>query len=309
MSRILPSTLIQQQSFNPDWVISDDTIPTGVVISCQFTTTSTSPIYLSSMSISYGSLSIVFSQDDIVCATVTTQQGGVIIPMEINSSILSATIEIGVIPTTSIVKNFTNAVVNATYINVVSVDKRKQNKLIISQDGVVTEYVLTSDLELSTRDTLDVHYNANNGEVSISMSAENYLDFTQLGDTIISPDAEINTINGIKSKNGVIKINVYNDGALIPVKYKCKCKGKCECKELNWVELENSPDITFCPDFVDILDRYIAPSTHIGYCPLDDAYTEGGKRDTSLLLDHAYGGLGVGNKVKLTEVDETIDTK
>lgn len=297
MSRILPSTLLQQQSFNPEWIISDDRIPTGIVISCQFTTTSTAPITLSVLSIQQGDLTIVFSQGNNICASMTAQQGG-IYPMAVRGNVLSATIEIGVIPTTDITLNFVDAIVNDSYISVVAPHETRQNKVVIIQDGITTEHEMSSDVELILDDRLNTQYDEGTRNLTISMSDEAYMDFTQLGNDIIIPEVEISTVNGVRAKDGVIVVNIYNDGALVPVLQRAP----------NWVELDNSDNITFCPDFIDTLDSYIAPSTHIGYFPLDDAYN-GDSRDTSRLNNFRYGGFGVGSSVTLTSVDNNIDSE
>lgn len=300
MSGVLPSTLLQQQSFNPDWVISDSTVPTGIVISCQFTTTDNSAIYLRSMSVKDQTLTIVFSQGDAdgVCAYISTQTSGSVLPMVVSGSVLSATVEIGVIPSKDFMANFTDALVNDAYINVVNIAQPRQNTVTIVQDGLSSEHVLDSDLSITVGDKLTGEFDAETGELTISMASEDYLDFTQLGDAIIFPDTEISAINGVKAKDGVISVNIYNDGALVPVIQKAP----------NWVELDNSPNISFCPNFVDTLDSHIAPTTHIGYYPLDDAYTDKG-RDTSVLLNNEYGGFGIGESTKLLEVDENVDVK
>lgn len=298
MSRLLPSTLVQQQSFNPDWIISNTPIPTGVVVSCQFTTVSDSAIYLSSLSVTDGVLSLVFTQGQQLCASVTTMGSGLVLPMDVHGTVTSASIEIGVIPSTNTVLNFTDAFVNSAYVNVVSDQNSKDSRLIITQDSERLEYALDGDLSLILDPRLDAVYDETTKTLTISMSDEDYMLFTQLGNDIITPDTMISMINGVRSKDGTIAVNIYNDGKLIPV----------ELKADNWIELQNDGNISFCPDFVDVLDSYIAPTTHIGYYPLDDAYDKDNKRDTGLLLlTDAYGGFNGGERVDLVEEDRNID--
>lgn len=299
MSRILPSTLLQQQSFNPEWVISDELVPTGVVISCQFTTVSSDPITLSSLSVRNRVLTIVFSQGGNICASITTQRSGVY-PLVVYGGVLSATLEVGIIPPEDVVFNFSDAVINDLYVNIVATYKATPGRLTITQDGDATDYEVTSDINLVIDRRLTTQYDDVTRALTISMPADDYLSFLQLGNSVLMPESEISTINGVRSKNGVITIDIYNEGALVPV----------NCMESNWVELKNSDGISFCPGAVEALDLYIAPSTHAGYFPLDDAYNEKGVRDTELLLANSaqiYGGFTGGMQVQLMQVDPTID--
>lgn len=299
MSRILPSTLLQQQSYNPDWVIGSTAIPTGIVVSCQITTMSHSPIYLSSFTVSSEGLSIVFSQDDIPCAYGVVARGSSIVSLTTQATVLSATLELGAIPHKDISINARDLRVNPYYVNVVSTTGSSKNSLTIVQDEYSNTYELNSDIDIALSDNIEGTYNEDTGELVLSMSPEDYLDFTQIGGDILVPDNSVSNINGVRAKNGKIKINIYNSGVPVLVHQLAA----------NWASIEHNGPISFCPDYIDILDNYISPSMHIGYYPLDDVYNDAGQRDTSLIEDRSYGGFTLGNKCKLTDIDENIDVK
>lgn len=300
MSRILPSTLLQQQSFKPDWVISSGDFPSYLIISIQFTTTSNAPIYLDSINVKDGFLSISFSQDENTCAFGQTDKKLSIIPLEVMGSVLSATIETGIIPPEDINISLKDAIVNSSYINVVSKSKREVSHVTINQDGDTSELELLDNVNIQPSAAFNCVYDKNTCTLTISMSDSEYLNYTRLDSDIIIPDTDISTINGVKANNGKISINIYNEGKLVPVKKLAS----------NWVELRNSDTISFCQNSYDLVDKYISPNSHVDYHPLDDMYDVQDStyiRNTEKTLNLSYGGLGVGTKVGLFDVDINVD--
>lgn len=310
MSTVLPSTLIQQQSFSPDWILKNGSIiiPTGIIVACQITTKSSYPIFLQELSYKDNSIHIVFTQNNALCAygTVTTTTNR-IAALSVDNDALSATIEIGSIPTTP--KSYTNinARINPSYIRVVRNPsiKNTPRKLTIIQDNLNTTIDITQNVNVKISNNLKGEYIEDEGKLSVSMPDESYLDYTELGNTIIKTDNMLHTINGVKpNKTGNITINIYNSGKLLDV-------SKIESKiDENWLELDGT-DVPFCPSFIDIIDNYISPTTHIGYLPLDDLYDYNNGipvRNTEKAESWIYGSMSNTGGVGLTSIDPLVDT-
>lgn len=305
MSDILPSTLIQQQSFAPDWILKNGSsiIPTGIITACQITTTSTAPVFLQELSYGDNSLHIVFMQNGVLCAygTLSSTNESNIVALNVDNYCLSATVELGSIPMNY--KTYTNigAEINPSYIRVVRNPDTKNSprKLTIIQDDLNTTVDITQNIEVKLSDNLKGEYIDVDNKLSISMSEEDYLDYTELGNTVIKTDTRLNTINGVKPKAGKVTINIYNNGKLLPVSNIAD----------NWLELDGS-DIPFCPSFVDVIDNYIAPTTHIGYLPLDDMYDDNNGipvRNTEKAEEWIYGNMNNTSGVGLTDIDTQVD--
>lgn len=302
MIHVLPSTLLQQQSFYHDWVIGDHIdMLGGVIISCQVTTTSASPVMLSAMTYNSGEMSIVLTQDGEPCAYGSTHDSNSIVRLTVNNSATSATIETGFIPRVSYNCTFKNARINPSYVNVIKKERTIGRALIIKQDDYTTRYELAQDIPVKLSNNLDGAIDG--GTLTISMSDEEYLAYTKLGDDIIKPTRGIRTINGVRPKDGVINIDIYHEGQKLSV---------ASVKE-NWCELGGST-IPFCPSFVDPIDSYLAPYTHVGYLPLDDMYPDGSNRKTEVAERLKYGwdlkslDNPSSGKFNLFDIDSNIDT-
>lgn len=291
---VLTSTLLRQHSFTPSWITSAIDIPSGIIIDCQFTTTSSAPIYLSSLTCYDGKVSISFTQGDSVCAYADNLSWSSITPLTVLGDVLSATVETGRIPTANINKTFAPgaAEVTSSHINVVASPLTNTGELHIIQDGVDTKHNFSGDLTVNLGGSLQG--DCTSGSLVISMTDSDYLDYTRIGTDVIRNSAKVTSINGVATDSGNLSINVYYQGVLLPVIRRAD----------NWIELDSSW-IPFCPGFEDILDSYIAPDTHIGYLPLDDLYDSTG-RNTLLAVNKLYGKPG-DQTLGLTDIDPMVD--
>lgn len=297
--RVLPSTIYQQQSFDPDWILDSFGVPAGLVTGCQFTTTSASPIYLRSLRKDSAGVSLVFAQDAKLCAYVTVSPGSDITAMRVEPPILSATVE--TLATTSVSDEdiiYTgNVEVNPTYIDVVTESANSGDKIPIihiTNTGYSRDVEVREDINIRLSDNLSGDYD--NGVLTISMSDLEYENYRRLSNDIIAPPLYVTNINGLSSKSGNIGMTILLDGKMM----------KTNKLADNWIELDSS-DESFCPALVDIIDTYISPSTHLGYLPLDDIYVDG-VRNTDVLVSHdkKYGNPSNPN-LSLTDVDPDID--
>ena len=298
MIHTLPSTLLQQQSFIPDWIKGDIAdLPAGLIVSIQITTSSLSDIYLKSIVFSNDELQISFEQNGKICAYGTFSKDSYIVSLQTKDAVYSCTIEFGIFPATEFSLIFKNAYIDRYYVNVISDINPCSNYLEIKNNQQESVIQLENNLEIELQGCLEGEYDNENKTLRISMPDECYTDFKQLGNSVIKPSNYLTAINGISSNTGVIYVNITYKGKPL----------KIDSVSPNWVEI-NEPDISICPDYEDELDNYISPFNHIEYRPLDDLYTEEGVRNCDKASEFLYGGLGgVGEPVGLFDIDTNID--
>ena len=314
MSRVLPTAGTRVDLIRQLWFIGDCAdMPTGLFSGMQFTTTNESPIYIKSITIEDGKISISFTQkshdsSNNLCAHIDKAASWSTVEAETHEDVLSATIELRDIPILEYSREFDNLRVNPKYVNVVWNKPIQLNNLNILQDALYSSYDLYNDVNITIDKKFTSVYDSTDGVLTIDMEESSKgLFIAELPRLTIEP-VIFNRVNGVKSDTGRIQIDIYIDGEKLPAKM----------KGANWVELDSS-HITMCPEFVDTLDNYIAPNTHEGYLPLDDMYTKENIRDTAAALLHTYGAFLdgpitsttdlklTGTGVDLTDIDPLVD--
>lgn len=296
--RILPSTLMRQQSFCPLWLTNTVNIPSGFITDCQFTTTSTEKISIRRIANIDGDVDIVFTQGSDICAYGKINNAPATVVLNVANSVLSATLEVAELPGigTSIELEVEESCVNPALVNVVNTTTPSEFNLILVQDGIKTQSVVDKNISVILEGNLTGDLDMAGGLV-INLPDEELINFTKVGAEVIAPKAVITSVNGVSPRSGHIDISIQHEGSLLPATRRAD----------NWVELD-STFIPFCPGFSDTIDTYISPKSHSGYLPLDDVYDKKtGRRNTELILGDKYGDPTSEEKQDLMSIDTNID--
>lgn len=299
MSRILPSTLVRQQSFSQHWLTGKAIdIPSGLIIGIQVTTDSAVMVALGSITTSdKGELSMSLVVDGKLAAHCSGVRGSSIESLVVveGHSILSATIETGHITRDYTSGPMTDVYISPEFITVFPRINNSRKSIVVNQDGEATRYDMQEDREL----TIDPYFSttvSGEGEVTIGIDDDTHKYLTDEINSIEKSDNAIKVINGVTPKDGAIAVNVYYNGIALPV-----------IKEAdNWVIIDSSM-FKLCAITQDMIDSILSPTAHSGYLPLDDLYDEDKVRNTAIAEEWEYGGFIDGNKISLFSIDTNID--
>ena len=249
-------------------------------------TTNSAPVAVANISVDDNGLSVVFTQNGAVIASVLTTEENAVVPMDVYDSRISAVLETGAFTTAhfSCVPS-TPQYIRSSFVTVV--DSTRRNELTVSAND--SSAVWSDDVSLHI-DTEYLDYTISDGVLTIKIK-EAYKETVQsnVADTVIQDDGVLYSINGVTpDANGSIKLQIASDGVSVPL---TKSSSGCIAVGASTSGCDND----------DYIDRMLSPARSRDYAsePLDAAYTkeQNGSytRDYKLLEEATYasyvGGL------------------
>lgn len=256
------STLLQQRSTGYTWLMalrSAINIPSGVIVGVSIVTTNPAPVAVANISVADNGLSVVFTQNGVVIASVLTTEENAVVPMDVYDSCISAVLETGAFTTA----HFSCAPSTPQYIRssfVTVVDKPRRNELTVKAND--SSAVWSDDVSVRV-DTEYLDYTISDGVLTIKIK-EAYKETVQsnVADTVIQDDGVLYSINGVTpDTDGSIKLQIACDGVSVPL---TKPSSGCIAIGASTSGCDND----------DYIDRMLSPARSRDYAsePLDAAY-------------------------------------
>lgn len=256
------STLLQQRSTGYTWLMalrSAINIPSGVIVGVSIVTTNSAPVAVANISVDDNGLSVVFTQNGAVIASVLTTEENAVVPMDVYDSCISAVLETGAFTTAyfSCVPS-TPQYIRSSFVTVV--DKPRRNELTVKAND--SSAVWSDDVSLRI-DTEYLDYTISDGVLTIKIK-EAYKETVQsnVADTVIQDDGVLYSINGVTpDADGSIKLQIACDGVSVPL---TKASSGCIAVGASMSGCDND----------DYIDRMLSPARSRDYAsePLDAAY-------------------------------------
>ena len=261
-------------------------IPSGVIVGVSIVTTNPAPVAVANISVDDNGLSVIFTQNGVVIASVLTTEENAVVPMNVNEGCISAVLETGAFTTAhfSCVPS-TPQYIRSSFVTVV--DSTQRNELTVSAND--SSAVWSDDVSLRI-DTEYLDYTISDGVLTIKIK-EAYKEAFQsnVADTVIQDDGALYSINGVTpDTDGSIKLRIDCDGVSVPL---TKASSGCIAVGASTSGCDND----------DYIDRMLSPARSRDYTsqPLDAAYIkeQNGSytRDYKLLEEATYasyvGGL------------------
>ena len=234
-------------------------IPSGVIVGVSIVTTNPAPVAVANISVDDNGLSVVFTQNGAVIASVLTTEENAVVPMDVYDSCISAVLETGAFTTAhfSCVPS-TPQYIRSSFVTVV--DSPQRNELTVSANG--SSAVWSDDVSLHI-DAEYLDYTISDGVLTIKIK-EAYKETVQsnVADTVIQDDGVLYSINGVTpDTNGSIKLQIACDGVSVPL---MKPSSGCIAVGASMSGCDND----------DYIDRMLSPARSRDYAsqPLDAAY-------------------------------------
>ena len=234
-------------------------IPSGVIVGVSIVTTNPAPVAVANISVADNGLSVVFTQNGVVIASVLTTEENAVVPMDVYDSCISAVLETGAFTTA----HFSCAPSTPQYIRssfVTVVDKPRRNELTVKAND--SSAVWSDDVSVRV-DTEYLDYTISDGVLTIKIK-EAYKETVQsnVADTVIQDDGVLYSINGVTpDTDGSIKLQIACDGVSVPL---TKPSSGCIAIGASTSGCDND----------DYIDRMLSPARSRDYAsePLDAAY-------------------------------------
>lgn len=246
------------------WGLGASKVPLGAVLNIGLVMTNKLDVYVSSLEISDGLLSIVITQNGKVIASGNAETEDSVLFLTTEDPCLFGVVEVGSL--TGKNKKVSSAIkVNPKNILMVPKVHNKKNTVTIKQDGVTEVVNLTKVYSLSIDPRFDTSYNEDNKELTLSMSEESHRGLMSMYVDAEPSITRLTTVNHVRpDADGLVHVTISNaiGGLSMSVD---------ERVPILTINSTLSPCVSEDP-----IDKYISPDNvrTFSYMPLDEAYVK-----------------------------------